>query len=989
MKKLEEKGEKGATKMFPATDKQAEIIENYKNGWNQVVSAVPGAGKTSLALLLAMVPNISVLLITFSKRLRDETKARSDALELPDMDVRTFHSVGCHYYSPNTRSDLDLMEIYSSEEEPCRALPTQLDCVILDESQDMCREQFLFCYKFFTDIYCEKQRIFYGHRECENEDGDKDAAGPEPEPEPGDSDSDNRTETSELKQRVSARTRLIVMGDVNQCIFPYKGADPRYLSMAEELWKHHCLFRDMTPGFASSAPPAFRHVSMNGTNRLTGPMVQFLNFNGMCVNPAAPLISLKSERAAAANGGKMAIEKKVQYWRMKKTDMISRIIMKIQQILRSGEGKTGDIFIICPSIHKNYIAKEILNELTHLGHPCFYPNQDDSDKTDEQVLLNKICFLTGHSSKGRERRFCFLLGFDSSYYQFMDRDANPNECTNLLYVGCTRATEELILCEFYTSNTDAYYANRPQEHRFPLPFLKMTSEGMLTGEYSEFMSYFGEGKMSDETDGLERILEQREERGVIKLNATDMVNFLPTAVLEQLNRVMQKWWVVVEPASRVITIPSVVTCGEKDGTGGGGAMGLQEDVSDLNGLAIPSIFMSKYFRDTPGYLYERLVDKLESLEEKRKNGKHMKLLWKNIRQLPRDIWQWSDYLRYFAMEQAFSNNVFHRLRQITEYDWLEADTVQSLIEIFEEVLGEEMSDSRRKGIRPFLEYDLFSSFITRKKGEDTNLPRNSEVDLEMGEVEVEVEVEVEGAMRNLSITPIIKTPITPITNKLPDSEPVMVAGSLESNRSLCSYMGSIISSSSEEWTEKDVEVEIPIGDAESNGMSKSDFFQNALIEALKRRVEESEEYLAMEEEKRGKRRWYEGRGFVFSGALDVVTYRSIWEMKCTSMLSKEHQLQLLLYAWFWKGLEEFYQKSPDSFSDRERKYVAPLRGETVVGKEYHLFNVKTREHLRLKDTLTFAELTDFVALWVDGKNNSVALSVHLSDAEFLRILVDV
>ena len=175
------------------------------------------------------------------------------------------------------------------------------------------------------------------------------------------------------------------------------------------------------------------------------------------------------------------------------------------------------------------------------------------------------------------------------------------------------------------------------------------------------------------------------------------------------------------------------------------------------------------------------------------------------------------------------------------------------------------------------------------------------------------------------------------------------------------------------------------------GMTKSEFFQNALMDALRKRVEESEEYLVMSMERRAKRRWYEGRSFLFSGALDLVTYRSVWEMKCTSMLSKEHQLQLLLYAWFWKGLEEFYQKSPESFSDRERKYVAPLKGCELMsgGKEFHLFNVKTREHLRLKNGLSFGELTDFVALWVDGKNNSVALSVQLSDAEFLRILEEV
>ena len=918
---------------FPPTETQAEIIENFKQSQNQVVIAVPGAGKTTLALLLAssLPPGSdNVLLITFSKRLRDETKTKADELGLSNMDVRTFHSIGCHYYNPNTRGDLDLLEICSKNTPPCNPLPVDVNCVILDEAQDMCKEQFLFLYKFFQDLYCEKIHT----RDDENSDTDM-------------------------------KTRLIVMGDGNQCIFPYKGADPRFLSKAEELWQTHCLFREMKEGFA--VPPAFQHVSMNGTNRLPGPLVEFLNFNEMCTqNQKKPLVSLKSQRLA---GGTK--EKTVQYWRMKKLDMIIRILARITHLIQNNEATPGDFFIICPSLRKNFVAKEILNELTLSGYPCFFPNQDESDKTDDQVLLNKICFLTGHSSKGRERRFCFLLGFDSSYYQFMDREAPPSICTNLLYVACTRSMEELVVCEFYTENQTTYYQNRPQEMKYPLPFLKMTSMGMLTGEYSDFLTYFGEGNMNEEKGVVEKIVEQREERGLVKMNATDLVNFLPTVVLEKLSNRMENWWIVLESPHREISIPSVIICGAV----GEGAVGTQEEVSDLNGLAIPCIFMSKYFRDTPGYLYERLADRMESLEEKKKNGKHFKLLAKKMRLLPRDgMWQWSDYLLYFNLEQAFTNQVFHRVRQITDYDWLSSETVQKLMDIFAGVLGEEISDSRRKGIRPFLEYDLFSSFSAVPKKEAS------------GDTVADM---VEGAVDNIPTAPM---PIPgAVLRPRPESVDIM-AGSFDSvASSMRSYMGASIPSTSSEDTWEEIP-DAPLDNemsellAKERAERKSMFFQDALMGALKTLVEESSEYLAMDSGMQGKRRWYEGRSFMFSGALDMVTHRSVWEMKCTSMLSKEHQLQLLLYAWFWKGLEELYEKSPESFSDKERKYIAGGIGD---GKEFHLFNVKTREHLQLCSEVGFQELTEFVALWVDGKNNSVALSIHLSDAEFLGILDEV
>jgi hypothetical protein len=475
--------------------------------------------------------------------------------------------------------------------------------------------------------------------------------------------------------------------------------------------------------------------------------------------------------------------------------------------------------------------------------------------------------------------------------------------------------------------------------------------------------------MNEEKGVVEKIEEQREERGWVKMNATDLVNFLPTSVLEKLSNRMENWWIVLESPHREIPIPSVIMCG--------GVGGTQEEVSDLNGLAIPCIFMSKYFRDTSGYLYERLADRVESLEEKKKNGKHFKLLAKKMRLLPRDgMWQWSDYLLYFNLEQAFTNQVFHRLRQITEYDWLSSETVQKLMDIFAGVLGVEIMESRRKGIRPYLEYDLFSFFSAVPKKPDAG---------------GDVVGDAGGAVDNIPTAPLA---IPGASASRPRPESVDIAGSLDSvASSMRSYMGASIPSTSsddtwEEISDAPLDTELDELQAKERAQRKSLFFQDALTGALKSLVEESPEYLAMDSALKGKRRWYEGRSFMFSGALDMVTHRSVWEMKCTSMLSKEHQLQLLLYAWFWKGLEELYEKSPESFSDKERKYIAPLGG-AGYGKEFHLFNVKTREHLQLCSEVGFQELTEFVALWVDGKNNSVALSIHLSDADFLRILDEV
>jgi hypothetical protein len=42
--------------------------------------------------------------------------------------------------------------------------------------------------------------------------------------------------------------------------------------------------------------------------------------------------------------------------------------------------------------------------------------------------------------------------------------------------------------------------------------------------------------------------------------------------------------------------------------------------------------------------------------------------------------------------------------------------------------------------------------------------------------------------------------------------------------------------------------------------------------------------------------------FRFSGRLDLVTEKTVWELKCTSKISIDHMLQVVIYAWLWKLL---------------------------------------------------------------------------------------
>lgn len=99
----------------------------------------------------------------------------------------------------------------------------------------------------------------------------------------------------------------------------------------------------------------------------------------------------------------------------------------------------------------------------------------------------------------------------------------------------------------------------------------------------------------------------------------------------------------------------------------------------------------------------------------------------------------------------------------------------------------------------------------------------------------------------------------------------------------------------------------------------------------------------------------------FSARADIVTQTSLWELKCTSQLTLDHKLQLIIYAWLW-------QMKYEGLKEKEKK-------------NYYLFNIKTNEHLQLNASLE--QLTEIVTTIIRNKYTQMP---ELSDEEFIRRL---
>jgi hypothetical protein len=92
--------------------------------------------------------------------------------------------------------------------------------------------------------------------------------------------------------------------------------------------------------------------------------------------------------------------------------------------------------------------------------------------------------------------------------------------------------------------------------------------------------------------------------------------------------------------------------------------------------------------------------------------------------------------------------------------------------------------------------------------------------------------------------------------------------------------------------------------------------------------------------------------FRFSAIVDLITPTTVWEIKCTSSITIDHQLQVVIYAWLW------------GFSGR------PCR-------DFKILNIKTGERWVLQANR--AELQEIVVALLKGK---YAKMVELGDEEF-------
>jgi hypothetical protein len=433
--------------------------------------------------------------------------------------------------------------------------------------------------------------------------------------------------------------QLIVLGDFMQGLYEFKGADTRFLTLASKIWAEH-------PRLKSNI---FNECCLKTSYRITDQMSNFIND-----------VMLGETRLVSCREGPL----KVHYFRNLQKNLENTVIYHINRLLSEG-AQPSDFFILGASVKgPNSPIRKMENVLVERGIPCHVP-MFESDTIDEKVIHKKVVFCTFHSVKGRQRKYVFVLGFDQGYMRFYGRDLDQDQCPSTLYVACTRGTHGLFLLERTNYETDR-----------PLEFLKKDQFEMRKMPDVEFKGtpYFPMYK----TPEIE--VEQEVQKHII--TPTDLIKFIPEEVLEEITPILNTLFKIVKPKTVELDIPTVIETKE----------GLFEEVSDLNGLAIPAMYYDHLSDEgTTNVLYEMILIIMDEL----KDSEHA-FLKTIVSQLPVEYKTPADYLFLANVYTAFQEKLYFKLKQITreDYTWLTDDMFKKCKARLNKTIGSECETSR-------------------------------------------------------------------------------------------------------------------------------------------------------------------------------------------------------------------------------------------------------------------------------------------------------
>lgn len=542
--------------MIKLSKYQIDIIQEIGKNKNIIVDSVAGSGKTTTVLYITKTyPEKNILMLTYNSKLKIETRNKILDMGLQNIEAHSYHAF-CYKYYDVCSNDIEMDKIIENNFEPREQI--EYDLIIIDEVQDITPLLFKLIRKIYNDM------IF--------------------------------------------KSQLCLIGDKNQSIYNFAGADERYITLADKIFKYNDLEwskLNLTQSFRVSIPVAnFINHNMIGGQRI------FSNKTG-CQRPDYILCDTYDE------------------------DIVFHKIIKIIEV----DGyKPEDIFILSYSVKTTSggltpIIK-LENKIKDKTNYDVYVPISDEEYIDKDIIDGKLVFSTFHQSKGLERKFVFIYGFDSSYYEYYDKGAKQTECPNLLYVATTRASQKLFL--LHDNNFDY------------LPFLNLN----MIEQRTNFIDITYKDKK------VKKVKKIKKEKSV-----TDLVNHLN---YETIKRVMTKFKcheieTIYDDFDLNIPIKTHQPNGKCEG------------VSELSGIAILNMY--QYNITEKNDLYDHMKYMNEQIYKKSYKKKHP-FIYKSIKNFKHKSYDINSYLKLANLWNSFKINLIYKIKQIKKYNWINEQQIQ-------------------------------------------------------------------------------------------------------------------------------------------------------------------------------------------------------------------------------------------------------------------------------------------------------------------------
>lgn len=172
--------------MLHLTAQQQNILKLVDANQTTIINSSAGSGKSTLLYSVGLqYPDEKCLLLTFSSKLKVESRIKMNEMNIENICVDSFHSACCRFYSTKQYDDRAIIDVCKNDIQPTKNMDFGIVC--LDEIQDIKDDIYVFIRKILNDI-------------------------------------------DKCRSDVSKPLKIIVCGDVLQSIYTFLGGSSKFLS---------------------------------------------------------------------------------------------------------------------------------------------------------------------------------------------------------------------------------------------------------------------------------------------------------------------------------------------------------------------------------------------------------------------------------------------------------------------------------------------------------------------------------------------------------------------------------------------------------------------------------------------------------------------------------------------------------------------------------------------------------------------------------------